>query len=369
MAVEALQLNEGKAEEKSRPASKKTIEKVETMETTKAAVQEDPKAERYKKLLMKHRVPAEEEYSHKREQLYLMVGQDLTDAFIEKVISFPSQTIDRLRMTVFVTGEEFLQDRVKKDPPQEDQIRSWIDEFMKPSEAVAGAGPGGTSVEKSLDIMGRHMVRQQEIAGEQIHRLTEYLRRMNEMMQERSERDISAIREENQKEREQARKQIDLLSDENFRLSMKLEDAQEEAKKKEAEEKEHAATTHAAGAEYAVDAEYAAVGHAAGAQYAAAGHAADATHAAGADYAPGHFARDEGLFARRRRRKEQKQREAFIASALGSSDFSAEQLAVIRRVVEKNFTLSQLQKICDPQVKPENMELLEAYYERRSVHG
>ena len=64
-----------------------------------------------------------------------------------------------------------------------------------------------------------------------------------------------------------------------------------------------------------------------------------------------------------------KRREDFIASVLGNGNFTKEQLAVIERVVRKNFTLPQLQKICDPQVKPENMELLEAYYERRQVHG
>ena len=339
MAVEALQVNRSKPEENDNPAKGKAVEKtaeqVRSEELKKPAEQETAKNDRYQQLLAKHKVPAEEEYSHKREQLYLMVGQELSDAFIAKVIGFPSQAIDRLRMAVFVTGEEFLHDHILKEPPEEDQIRSWIDDFMKPSEAPAGAVQGGTSVEKSLDIMGRHMVRQQEIAGEQINRLTEYLRRMNEMMQERSEKDIHAIREENQIERERAQKQIDLLSDENFRLSMKIEDVQEEAKKKEAEEKERATV----------------------------GNTVDPAHT------PKHPAHDEGLFARRRRMKEFRQREAFISAALGNSDFSAEQLTVVRRVVEKDFTLSQLQKICDPQVKPENMELLEAYYLRRQTHG
>ncbi len=54
---------------------------------------------------------------------------------------------------------------------------------------------------------------------------------------------------------------------------------------------------------------------------------------------------------------------------MGSLPLKTRQLEVIERVVRQNFTLSQLQKICDPQVKPENMELLEAYYERRQVHG
>lgn len=66
--------------------------------------------------------------------------------------------------------------------------------------------------------------------------------------------------------------------------------------------------------------------------------------------------------------KEQRHREEFIASVLGNGEFSKEQLTVINRVVSKNFSLPQLQKICDPKVKPENMELLEAYYERR-MHG
>ena len=155
------------------------------------------------------------------------------------------------------------------------------------------------------------MVRQQEIASAQITRLTEYIRQINEMERDKNEREIQNLREEHQKERENAQKRIDLLSDENFRLSMKIEETQEEAKKQA----------------------------------------------------------DPGLFAQRRRNREQKRREEFIASVLGNGEFSREQLAVIERVVSKEFSLPQLQKICDPKVKPENMELLEAYYERRRIHG
>ena len=127
----------------------------------------------------------------------------------------------------------------------------------------------------------------------------------------KNEREIQDLREEHQKERENAQKRIDLLSDENFRLSMKIEETQEEAKKQA----------------------------------------------------------DPGLFVQRRRNREQKRREEFIASVLGNEEFSREQLAVIERIVSKDFSLPQLQKICDPKVKPENMELLEAYYERRRIHG
>ena len=269
------------------------------------------KKERYEQLIIRHGIPEQEKFIHKREQLYLMVEQMLSDAFIGKVIDYPSQTIDRLRMAAFVAGEDFLLKQLTDQEPQEEQIREWIEDFMKSTNAEEETGPANSSVEKSLDIMGRHMVRQQEIASAQITRLTEYIRQINEMERDKNEREIQNLREEHQKERENVQKRIDLLSDENFRLSMKIEETQEEAKKQA----------------------------------------------------------DPGLFAQRRRNREQKRREEFIASVLGNGDFSREQLAVIERVVQKNFTLLQLQKICDPQVKPENMELLEAYYERRRIHG
>ena len=269
------------------------------------------KKERYEQLIIRHGIPEQEKFIHKREQLYLMVEQMLSDAFIGKVIDYPSQTIDRLRMAAFVAGEDFLLKQLTDQEPQEEQIREWIEDFMKSTNAEEAAGPANSSVEKSLDIMGRHMVRQQEIASAQITRLTEYIRQINEMERNKNEREIQDLREEHQKERENAQKRIDLLSDENFRLSMKIEETQEEAKKQA----------------------------------------------------------DPGLFAQRRRSREQKRREEFIASVLGNGDFSREQLAVIERVVSKDFSLLQLQKICDPKVKPENMELLEAYYERRRMHG
>ena len=269
------------------------------------------KKERYEQLIIRHGIPEQEKFIHKREQLYLMVEQMLSDAFIGKVIDYPSQTIDRLRMAAFVAGEDFLLKQLTDQEPQEAQIREWIEDFMKSTNAEEAAGPVNSSVEKSLDIMGRHMVRQQEIASAQITRLTEYIRQINEMERNKNEREIQDLREEHQKERENAQKRIDLLSDENFRLSMQIEETQEEAKKQA----------------------------------------------------------DPGLFAQRRRNREQKRREEFIASVLGNGDFSREQLAVIERVVSKDFSLPQLQKICDPKVKPENMELLEAYYERRRMHG
>ena len=269
------------------------------------------KKERYEQLIIRHGIPEQEKFIHKREQLYLMVEQMLSDAFIGKVIDYPSQTIDRLRMAAFVAGEDFLLKQLTDQEPQEAQIREWIEDFMKSTNAEEAAGPVNSSVEKSLDIMGRHMVRQQEIASAQITRLTEYIRQINEMERDKNEREIQNLREEHQKERENVQKRIDLLSDENFRLSMKIEETQEEAKKQA----------------------------------------------------------DPGLFAQRRRNREQKRREEFIASVLGNGEFSREQLAVIERVVSKDFSLPQLQKICDPKVKPENMELLEAYYERRRIHG
>ncbi|MBR1440392.1 MAG: hypothetical protein IJ589_04130 [Lachnospiraceae bacterium] len=268
------------------------------------------KKERYEQLIIRHGIPEQEKFIHKREQLYLMVEQMLSDAFIGKVIDYPSQTIDRLRMAAFVAGEDFLLKQLTDQEPQEEQIREWIEDFMKSTNAEEETGPANSSVEKSLDIMGRHMVRQQEIASAQITRLTEYIRQINEMERDKNEREIQNLREEHQKERENAQKRIDLLSDENFRLSMKIEETQEEAKKQA----------------------------------------------------------DPGLFAQRRRNREQKRREEFIASVLGNREFSREQLAVIERVVSKDFSLPQLQKICDPKVKPENMELLEAYYERRRIH-
>ncbi len=269
------------------------------------------KKERYEQLIIRHGIPEQEKFIHKREQMYLMVEQQLSDAFIGKVIDYPSQTIDRLRMAAFAIGEDLLMKQLSDQVPQEEQIREWIEDFMKSTNVEKAAGPANSSVEKSLDIMGRHMVRQQEIASAQITRLTEYIRQINEMERDKNEREIHDLREEHQKERENAQKRIDLLSDENFRLSMQIEETQEE-------EKKHA---------------------------------------------------DPGLFAQRRRNREQKRREEFIASVLGNGDFSREQLAVIERVVSKDFSLLQLQKICDPKVKPENMELLEAYYERRRMHG
>ena len=333
MAAEEFLESREKARENDNKANEKKQEKQIVPKK-----EDEPSSDfmkRFEQLIAKHGVPDKPEYIHKREQLYLMVEQKLSDMFIGKVIHFPSQIIDRLRMAVFVTGEEFLLKLIQREDPSVEQIRGWINDFMKTSPAPAEIKQEGTSVEKSLDIMGRHMVRQQEIASAQITRLTEYIKQINEMDRDKIERDMHELRMEHQKEREAAQKQIDLLSDENFRLNMKIEETQEVIRQQEEEKSQ----------------------------------AADNRPAAGIDPVLGYPEREESIIAHRRRLKEKKRRENFIASVLGNGDFSREQLSVIERVVSKNFTLPQLQKICDPQVKPENMELLEAYYERRQMHG
>ncbi len=291
--------------------------------------------ERYEQLLKKHSIPDKPEYVHKREQLFMMVTHRNTDAFIAKVIGYPSETIDLLRMAALATDENILKNLVPKEEPDEEQIRGWIQKYMKPADPAEEVRPDNSSVEKSLDVMGRHMVRQQEITSAQITRLTEYIRQFGKMERDKNERQMNEIREEHRKEREAARKQIELLSDENFQLNMKIEEAQKAMKRQAEENVQHAAA------------------------------------AAVPEMEPvtGYRDREESVFAYRRRMKEKKRREDFIASVLGNGDFSKEQLDVIERVVRKNFSLAQLQKICDPKVKAENMELLEAYYERRHMRG
>jgi len=291
--------------------------------------------ERYRQLLKKYGIPDSDEYLHKREQLFLLTAYKHSNSFIDKVIKLPSMTIDMLRMAAFAAGEDFLKNLVPGEEPTEEQIRGWLEKYLKSSISPVEIKQANSSVEKSLDIMGRHMVRQQEIANAQITRLTEYIKQINEMDRDRNERDMHEMRTEHQKEREAAQKQIELLSDENFRLNMKIEETQEEA------QKHIEVNNHKAAAQVVSD----------------------------TDPSSEQQGREESIFTYRRRMKEKKRREDFIACVLGNGEFSKEQLAVIERVVRKNFTLPQLQKICDPQVKPENMELLEAYYERRPMHG
>ena len=143
--------------------------------------EKNEKKERYDRLIIKHGVPDKKEFIYKREQMYLMVEQMLSDAFIGKVIDYPSLTIDRLRMTTFVTGEDFLLKQLSDQEPKEEQIREWINDYVRSTIVPSEIEPMNSSVEKSLDIMGRHMVRQQEIAGEQITRLTEYIKKIKDL--------------------------------------------------------------------------------------------------------------------------------------------------------------------------------------------
>ena len=93
------------------------------------------KKERYEQLIIRHGSPEQEKFIHKREQMYLMVEQQLSDAFIGKVIDYPSQTIDRLRMAAFVAGEDLLLKQLSDQVPQEEQIREWIEDCIKSTNA------------------------------------------------------------------------------------------------------------------------------------------------------------------------------------------------------------------------------------------
>ena len=145
----------------------------------------------------------------------------LSEAFIGKVIDYSSQTIDRLRLAVFVAGEEYVMKQLSDQEPSQEQIREWIDDYERSTIASSEIKPVNSSVEKSLDIMGRYMVRQQEIASKQLTRLTEYIKKINDLERVKNEQDLRNLRAKHQKEQEEAQKQIGLLSEENFRLSMK----------------------------------------------------------------------------------------------------------------------------------------------------
>lgn len=331
MASEKLLENLSRAkEEVGKPAKEKPAAGPGEKNSPEADAEVGFDRDRFERLLAAHGIPDKEKFLHKREQLYLMIGQGLSDAAIGRLIGFSSRMIDRLRMVIFMAGEEYLLRLLPKEEPDEEQVYGWITRFV--IDANPQAKPADSSVEKSLDVMGRHMVRQQEIASAQVTRLTEYIKQMSEISLDRSERDILDLKEERRKERENMQRQIDLLNDENFRLTMKMEDERQERE----EEKKAAAVM---------------------------------TSGPAPDQPGSRDVADEGYFARRRRVREKKEREDFIAAVLRNGEFSSAQLAVVNRVVGKGFTLEQLRRICDPKVRPENMELLEAYYERGKKHA
>ena len=43
----------------------------------------------------------------------------------------PSMTIDMLRMAAFAAGEDFLKNLVPGEEPTEEQIRGWLEEYLK----------------------------------------------------------------------------------------------------------------------------------------------------------------------------------------------------------------------------------------------
>ena len=87
MAVEAFQITKNKVSENS------ALMKENTPEPVKVSNQDENGKRRYEQLLVKLGIPDTEKFSHKREQLFLMVEQELSDAFIGKVMEFPSKTI------------------------------------------------------------------------------------------------------------------------------------------------------------------------------------------------------------------------------------------------------------------------------------
>ena len=73
-----------------------------------------------------------------------------------------------------------------------------------------------------IDVLGKYMLLQQEIARDESERFLAYIREIDLLNMAREEKILEALSKEQEQERNAYREKIENLEDENYRLSMEL---------------------------------------------------------------------------------------------------------------------------------------------------
>lgn len=277
----------------------------------------------------------EEKYSHKREQLYLMLQYGMSDVFIDSFYrgdeNITSRDLDFIRLAAMLFGEAFVTEHFYKKEYGLEQAK----EFMA-GKVIQNRCAGLPKLEELLQEhkwMKERFELQCEFLEKERERseqhLQELLAKEKEICEERCSSERLKLELKNgeleeklyaaEKEKDRWETEKNRLLEQCCELKAKLEqDLQENGKAKDS-------------------------------------------------FLAQFCTRKE----QQKREKEQKERNRFMMMVISDPEFSKEQLEYILQAAQAELTLLELRQLCNPKLDVRKMELLKQFYmkqrERRNV--
>lgn len=307
--------------------------------------------ERCKEAMTKYPYLQEEKYSHKREQLYLMLQYGMSEGFItsffQKDQNISSRDLDFVRMTAMLFGEDFAKKQFYKHQYTLNQAKELMEE-----QVVERRCSGLPKLED--------MLQEQKWMKERFDLQCEFL----------------------EKERAQAKQHYEEMLEKEVQLG--TERAEKERLKAETKSSELEQKLHSSEKEKgALMEELTDVRR----QHEDASNIWDAEKKRLLEKCSelkrqleeennGQDVEKESFFGQFRNRKEQqrKRREKeewnqLILNVISNPDFSPDQLDFILQAVQSELTLPELRQLCNPKLRLQSMELLEQFYLKQRSAG
>lgn len=323
------------------------------IETTKILWETDvPDLEdRCKKAMTKYPYLQDEKYSHKREQLYLMLQYGMSEGFItnffQKDQNISSRDLDFVRMAAMLFGEEFVKKQFYKHQYTLKQAKELLEE-----QVVERRCSGLPKLEEMLQEQNRMKARfelqcdflEKERAQAKLH-YEELLEKEIQLGEERADKE--RLRAESKSS--ELEQKLRTTEKEKGALMEELNDArrqhEEESNVWDAEKKRLLEKCSELKRQLEIE-------------------------------NVGQDAEKESFFGQFRNRKEQQRirREKeewnqFILNVISNPDFSKDQLDFILQAVQTDLTLPELRQLCNPKLRLQSMELLKQFYLKQRSAG
>lgn len=286
----------------------------------------------------------EEKYSHKREQLYLMLQYGMSESFIDSFFrgdeNITSRDLDFVRMTAMLFGEEFVTEHFYKKELGLEQAKELLAERVV--QIRCSGLPKLEELLREQKWMTERFELQCDFLEKERERSKQYFQELLDKETQIFEERISGERlklelkngELEGKLRVAEKEKGDLMA----QLMDKTQQFQDKTDRWEAEKKRLLERCSELKAQLEQD-------------------------------AVGIGTSKEGCFSvfknrkeQQRRRKEKEEWNQFILEVISNPELSKEQLDFIIQAVQSELTLPELRQLSNPRLKVKNMEILEQFY-------
>lgn len=289
----------------------------------------------------------EEKYSHKREQLYLMLQYGMSETFIDSFFkedeNISSRDLDFVRMIAMLFGEEFVTEQFYKKEFGLEQAKELL------AEKVVQIRCSGLPKLEELLQEQKWMTERFELQCDFLEKdrerskqhFQELLDKETQLFEERLGGERLKLELKNGELEGKLRMAEKEKGDLMTQLTDRTQQFQEETDRWEAEKKRLLERCSELKAQLEQDA------------------------AGKGTQKDGYFSMFKNRKEQQRRRKEKEEWNQFILAVISNPEFSKEQLDFIIQAVQSELTLQELRQMCNPKLEVRSMELLEQFYLRQ----